>query len=56
MIVPQYNWSNETKKKNDKIKKCILVQNKFHAQLNSVDVLELENIDRKIDWLGSVTM
>ena len=56
MLVPQYNWSNESKKENEEIEKYILEQDQFHAQLSLGDVLELEDIDMNLDWLGNVTV
>ena len=34
----------------------MLVQDQFHAQSISGNVLELEDIDINIDWLDNVTM
>ena len=56
MLVPQYIRSNREKLINDKKEKYFLVQDQFHAQLSSGDILELQDIDRNLDWKYNVTV
>ena len=55
-LVPQYILNQGETDKNMKIKKCIIIQSQFQAQLSSEKVLDLEIIDRKITWLNNKTL
>ena len=55
-LVPKYNLNQKEADKNIKIKKCVKIQEQFHAQLSSEEVLELTDIDTSISWWNNVTL
>ena len=48
-LVSQYKWSQGAINKNVKIKRCIVIQSQFQAELNSEKVLDLEVVDKKLN-------